>query len=198
MREWKTEREGPALSALKGLRNLTEQGLQDMLEGALRSSRALRRVELDLAFGVQTLHDLHVVPIPKWDSAFGVGRLFPQDARPVVVVRVRSEGNLTAFVRSCSVAVGLPDKEGTVLEIRAQPHGVVGSYLARNPHEEPVEVSAYREMNWVAPLEVVRRLSQEIEHSVLADRLYIWGKASLTSGETVESTQTDISKAFPR
>jgi hypothetical protein len=64
LKTWKTDREGPGIAALRGLRGLTESRLQEMLETAIRTAGPQREVTLEVAGGVLLIgHGAASVPL---------------------------------------------------------------------------------------------------------------------------------------
>jgi hypothetical protein len=103
LRKWKTDREGPGVAALRGLRGLTESRLEEMLEKAIRTAGPQRAVTLEVAGGLLLAGQggAATVPLAGWRTVLEMNP--SMTGQRVVVATVRNIGGLPAIIDSISI-----------------------------------------------------------------------------------------------
>jgi hypothetical protein len=184
---WKTEREGPNLSALRGLSGLTEERLAEMIEDVGRSSGPIRSVELDFELGVLLPGQRTVKGDPaKWSNFAEKNAGFGEK---LVILTARNPGSVRASVESFAVVISM---SGPVYSTEQE---CATEHLDAHPTlPAPLEVGD--KVEWLTHFnDIVRaRLGLTTIGWNLND---IWGRAKLGSGETIESSKYPVSSIFP-
>lgn len=181
LKKWKTDREGPGIAALRGLRGLTESRLGEMLEAAIRTAGAQRAVTLEVAGGVLVAgHGGAVtVPLAGWRTVVDMNP--SMTGQQVVVVTARNTGGLPASIDSISIYFLLG------------PSGAKGeaSLLGRNDFASlnptlPARLDVGRSINWLTSLDTFEFvIAQAARSGVEVEEFRV--EVALGSGEKITS-----------
>jgi hypothetical protein len=101
LKEWKMDREGPGIAALRGLRGLTEGRLEEMLEKAIRTVGPQREVTLEVVGGVFLGGGVATGPLDGWRTVLDMNPSVT--GTRVVAAILRNTGALPASLHNISI-----------------------------------------------------------------------------------------------
>jgi hypothetical protein len=105
LQQWKVQREAAAGIDNIALSPLTEDRLVELIENAVHSSRPERKVTVELGLGVSMGRELlSMQPATTKDYL----DTYSQSGLPVVILTVRSQGGLKAYVKSHRICIAPP------------------------------------------------------------------------------------------
>jgi hypothetical protein len=184
LQQWKADREGPGVEALRGLQGITERRLEEMLEAAIRAAGLGRTVTVELAGGVLLGSHLASGPLDGWRTLLDLNPHLTGER--VVVATVRNTGGLLASVESISIYF-LLGPGGTHGQLAMAGNNDVPLF---NP-SLPVRLDAGESTTWLTSLETFRLVLSRVSQSQV-EITEFRAEAVLGSGEKISSGLHEI------
>lgn len=172
LHRWKMWREAEAGIDNIALSSLTEDRLVELIESAVRSLRLERMVTVELGLGVSMGRQLLSMPPANAKEYFD---RFNQDGPPVVILTVRNQGGLKAYVESHRICITPPG-----LRIAAN------NFPYLNPNL-PSALDVGESRSWLYRLDTIVAAVHATRAVEIGGADMLVGEASLGSGETVTS-----------
>jgi hypothetical protein len=178
LQEWKRHREGSEMDALRGLGDLTETRLAELLEDAMRQFSPKREVTVEMAAGaiVPETNGVATGPVGHWRT---IVDLNPHLSDSLVVLTIaRNIGALPASIESFNLYLRMGDDVEAALVGR-------NDYPHLNPRL-PCPLGPGESAKWLTDLDTLRMLIDGLA-GASAEVVGFRATVGLGSGETISS-----------
>lgn len=183
LQEWKRRREGQETEALRGLRDLTETRLAELLEEAMRKVGQKREVSVEIAGGAHVPGTTGVAhgPVDYWRTTV---ELNPELSDSLVMLIIaRNTGGLPASIESFNLYLqGAGEMESALIGRNDYPH--------LNP-DLPCPLGPGESAKWLTSVDTLRMLIHGMKGAGV-EMVGFRATVGLGSGETISSDVVSI------